>query len=213
MKRALLVVDRVGTVLVAVGLALLLVSLIPPATTASFSGRNQLSPETFAVFGPSMGPFVINSSFYIQFVTQLTPQQELKVDITLQGAVDAYVLKINQQELLNSLPTGDMNASTLQAYLHANPNVIGWQCKITNQGTLAYTPTEIVNTTVLLSNPSRDRLDITYDAKILSLLGPADKVRTLAYVAIPVGFVLAVPWILDLNKKRTASKQPLNQQH
>jgi hypothetical protein len=201
-KRWLQVVSRVGTVLVAVGLALLLVSLIPPLTTMSFSSGNVLAPETFTVLGPQIPPFGENASFYLQFISQLTPQQELKVDITCQGTVDAYILKTSQPNLMNSLPGGGMNTTALQDYLQVNPNVIGLQSKITDQGTIEYTPTEIINATVLLSNPSRDPVSVNYEGKIMSLLGPSGKTQMIAYVAIPVGFVLAAPWILDLSKKR-----------
>jgi len=48
-----------------------------------------------------------------------------------------------------------------------------------------------------------NNLSLTIDeGTITGLIGPANKVQTLAFFAIPIGFVLALPWLSDLRKAR-----------
>ena len=202
MKRWLLVMGRVGTVMVAAGLALLLVSLIPPARTSSFSSGNQIAPETFQLFGPALPPFATNITFYSQFFSTLTPQQELRVELTCNGTLEAYLLKTSTQSFMDNFEAGH-NTSALKGYLQTNPDTVVWQGEIAFEGTVDYIPTEVINATLILSNPSSDSIRVDFEGGILSLLGPSGKVQALAFFAIPIGFVLASPWLLNMRKSKT----------
>ena len=200
MKRWLLVISRVGTVMVAVGLALLLVSLIPPVRTGSFASIDRVAHHTFQTLGSSAGSSVdSNFTFYSNFFYTLTPQQELKVDLACNGTIEVYLLKISSQSLMETFSGNEPNVSLLEDFLHANPNVIGWQGEIL-EGEIDYIPTAVINATMIFSNPSSNDISIEYTGSILSLLAPTEKVRTLAISAIIIGFVLALPWLLNLRK-------------
>lgn len=202
MKRWLIVLGRSGTVLVAIGLALILVSLIPPTTTRSFSSGSTIAPNSFQVLGRGAGPFAgMNGTFYSHFFSTLTPQQELIVEIECDGTIEVYLLKIGIMDLLDNFSGTDRNVSLLEEFLQVNPDLIGWQGEMI-EGVVDYVPTEVIDATMIFSNPSPNRISIDYTGRILRLLAPTEKVKTLAIWTISIGFVLALPWILDIRKSR-----------
>ena len=202
MKRLLLILGRSGTVLVAIGLALLLVSLIPPATTRSFSTGDSIAPNSFQVLGENSGPFAnMTGMFYSQFISTLTPQQELIVEIECDHKIEVYLLKIDIRDLIDNFSGTNRNVSSLEEFLQVNSDLIGWQGEMI-EGLVDYVPTEVINATMIFSNPSPNRISIECTGRILNLLAPTEKVRTLAIWAIPIGFVMAFPWLLNLRKSK-----------
>ena len=202
MKRWLLVFGRAGTVLVAVGLALLLVSLIPPTTTRRFSSSNSVAPDTFQPLGLNSGPFAdMNFTFYPSFFSTLTPQQELKVELDCNGTIEVYILTIDLKDLMDNFRDSEHSVTLLEEFLDANHDVIGWQGEMI-KGVVDYIPTEVISATMILSNPSSNRINIDFTGSILNLFAPAEKVRTLAIWAIPIGLAMALPWLLDLKKSK-----------
>jgi hypothetical protein len=204
LNRWLLILGRVGTVLIAIGLALLLVSLIPPTTSRSFGSGSRIAPDTFEPLGANSGPFAnLNGTFFSQFFSTLTPQQELKVEIECNGSIQVFLLKISLMDLMNNFSGTERTVTLFEDFLQSNPDVIGWQGEILEEGVVDYIPTEVVNVTIVFSNPSSNTISIDYNGSILSLLAPAEKVRTLAIWAIPIGFVLAFPWFVGLRKQKS----------
>ena len=202
MKRWMLVLGRAGTVLVAVGLALLLVSLIPPTRTRSFGGGNILAPDTFQSLGQNSGPFAnMNVTFYSSIFSTLTPQQELKVELDCDGTIEVYLLKLSLYDLMDNFRETEHSVTLLEEFLLANPDVIGWQGEMI-KGVVDYIPTEVISATIIVSNPSSNHINVDYTGSILNLFAPAEKVRTLAICMIPLGLVLSFPWLLDLRKSR-----------
>lgn len=124
--------------------------------------------------------------------------------LTCNDTIDAYLLKMNLNTLfqaLNSSSGNSNNATLLEDYLKANPEAVAWQGRVT-EGTVDYTPTAIINATLVFSNPSQNTILLQHDGKILNLLAPANKTRPLAFGAIPIGLILALPWLIDLRKHR-----------
>ncbi|KON30493.1 hypothetical protein AC477_04930 [miscellaneous Crenarchaeota group-1 archaeon SG8-32-1] len=202
MKRWLLVLSRSGTVLVSIGLALLLVSLIPPSRTNSFAGSDTVEVNTFHPLPSTAPPFIdLNITFYSHFISTLTPQQKLKVELNCSDTIDVYIIKIDLYNLMNNFQGTDNNVALLEEFLQENPDLIGLQDKIL-EGVVNFVPTEVINATLIVSNPSSSRIIIEYKGEILRLLAPAEKVRTLAIWGIPIGFVLALPWLQDLKRSR-----------
>ena len=76
MKRWTIFLGRGGTVLIAISLALLLVSLIPPAQLGTSGGGTLIHPKTF---WPSY------------FERLLTPQQGLQVTMTANGTLMSII--------------------------------------------------------------------------------------------------------------------------
>jgi hypothetical protein len=202
MNRWLLVQGRIGTILISVGLALLLVSLTPPTTRTSFASGSTIAPDTFQPIGKNSGPFdIMNATFYSQFFSTLTPQQELIVELNCSGPIEVYLLKIDLNDLMDNFPGTDRNTTLLEEFLLSNSDLIGWQGNV-QEGVVDYIPTEVINATLIFSNPSPNRISIDYTGRILSLFAPSEKVKTLAIWAIPIGLVLALPLVLDLRKSK-----------
>lgn len=204
MKRLLFISSRLGSVLMAIGLGLFIVSLIPPAQINSFTNSQVVAPNTFQQLGVgSANPFTNmtngNVPFYFEFFSTLTPQEELKLPLKCNGTVDVYVLKIGLVAFFANFQSNDVNAFTM--FLAENPDVVGWQGQI-YEGTVDYIPTEIINATVIFANPNSNSVFIDYKGSILSLLAPGDKVRNLAIYIIPIGVLLALPSIAKLRKNR-----------
>jgi len=197
MRRWMILIGRGGTVLVAIGLALLLVSFIPAMQTYTFSVSPATFPQRFDILDAQVG---------------LTPQRGLRFTITADGTLNVYLLEINAWLTLldwireNQIQqNGDLyNITNLDAFLETNPNYIVWQTNILD-GTVEYEyiPTKITNASVVISNPGSEPVAVTYERSITGVVAPVSKVRTLALWTIPTGFVLALPWLTDLLRTKT----------
>ncbi len=186
MKRWIIFLGRGGTVLVAIGFALLLVSFFPSAQLISTGGSGSIIPEMFET----------------HFERVLTPQQGLEITITADGTLTVYILEVSSQTIYNWI--GDYNNSItgLEEFLEANPDSIGLQ-KEMSEGEIEYIPTKVTNATLILSNPGSDHITWEFEVSITAILAPGTKVRNLAQWTIPIGFVLALPWLAQLWKERS----------
>lgn len=191
MRRWVTLSGRGGTVLLAVGLALLLVSLIPSIQMSMFAlVETTLYPKRIVI--PISG-------------IVLTPQYGLRINVTANGTLNVYILEVSSQTFFSWVeerypePIDYQNGTHFEEFLEANPDSIGWQDEVHN-GKLEYehVPTKITNATLVFSNPTLDVINVAYEVSITGLVAPASKVRALAQWTIPVGFVLALPWFIDL---------------
>jgi hypothetical protein len=190
MKRWTTVLGRVGTVLIAISLALLLVSLIPQLQLSSSKGRMVISPEHMQI--------AFNSQ-------NLNPQQEVQVAVTVEGTLNIYLLEITLElEFTTTAGFGyGFNSTDLQEILQEHPEQIIWEREVENEYyERSYTPTRVTNATVVFYNPSSETAIVEYDVALESSLAPGDKVRTIAYCAAPIGIILAIPWLLNAWKQR-----------
>lgn len=200
MKRWTILIGRIGTVFLAIGLALLLVSLIPPmgGQTSSHMGTLYLDPETWRDLHGEV----------------LTPQQRLSLRITANAALNVYLFELSSHIIYSWInehhpepTTIPWNVTYFEEFLQANQESVFWQREIHNE-TIEheYTPTKVANATVVLSNPSSDIINIDYSASTATLIAPTGKVQTLAQWTIPLGFVLALPWIINSLRAKTRSR-------
>jgi hypothetical protein len=196
MKRWPIILCRGGTVLLAVGLALLLVSFIPYAQVN--------------IQGP---PQVIGSaSWQTYYIDTITPQQTLDITITTNGTLDIYLLETWPETAYEWISehnpglTDFPNVTYFDQFLEANPTLIAWQSEI-HDGTVdqEYIPTAVVNMTLAVSNHGSDSVSVDYQYSLRSGVAPTAKVRLLSEFAIPIGFVFTLPWLNELvraKKKR-----------
>jgi hypothetical protein len=188
-KRWVNVLGRVGTTLIAISLALLLVSFIPSTQISSSKGSGGVQPGQFmVVFSPGT----------------ITPQEEVQTAITVNGTLNIYLLAVNIQfQFLNGNFSYNFNLTDLQELLEEHPEQIKWQHEVENSHyERNYNPTKVMNATVVAYNQGSETAQIEYDVALESILAPGDKVRTIAFVAAPIGVIMAVPWLLDLWKQR-----------
>ena len=195
---------RGGTVLIAIGLALLLVSLLPPAQIVSSFVVTDVPPKV---------SLLLNLRFYSSFDQSqpsyeilLTPQQGLRMHIYPNGTLDVYILEVNSQILYQWVGDDFFNVTDLEEFLEANPSVIGWSGEVHN-GHIEheYVPTKVTNATLVVSNPSSEIAHVDVDVTHTSRLARI-KTRNLGQWATPIGFVLSLPWLTQLWKRKTRRK-------
>jgi hypothetical protein len=189
MKRWATVLGRVGTVLVAISLALLLVSIIPQIQMFSSVGGGPLSPGGSSV--------VFNQP-------NLTPQQEVELAVTVEGKATVYLLEMNiELQMVNGTFDYAFDVTDLQE----NPDLIIWEHEVENQEyKRSYTPTRLMNATIVVYNkPDSEIAYLECEVTLTSALAPKEKVRNIAYFAAPIGIILAIPWLLNFWKQRKQS--------
>ena len=188
MKRWIIFLGRGGTVLLSIGFALLLVSLFPSAQLVSTGGSGSTIPEMFET----------------HFEHVLTPQQGLEITITADGTLTVYLLEVSSQTIYNWIGGYNTSIARLEEFLEANPGSIGLYREM-SEGEIEYIPTKVTNATLILSNPSSERINWEFEASITAMLAPSTKVRSLSLWTIPIGFVLALPGLVQLWKERITS--------
>ena len=189
MKRWTTILGRGGTTLIAISLALLLVSIIPELQLSTTEGSMHISPEQLnIVFNPR----------------GFNPQQEVQVAVTVEGTLKVYLLEINVEvQFVNGTFDYGFNLTDLQELLEEQPDRIIWEDQVENGNyKRSYSPTRVMNATLVFYNPSSETASVEYDVALKSSLAPGDKVRTIAYWAAPIGLVLAMPWLLNSWKQR-----------
>jgi len=190
MKRWTTVLGRVGTVLITISLALLLVSLIPQLQLSSSKGSMPISPEHMQI--------AFNSQ-------NLNPQQEVQVAVTVEGTLKVYLLEISiELQIVNGTFDYGFNSTDLHELVSDHPEQIIWEDPVENGNyKRSYSPTRVMNATVIFYNPSSsETARVEYDVALESSLAPGDKVRTIAYFAAPIGIILTIPWLLNSWKQR-----------
>ena len=197
MKRWTIVVGRGGTVLIAVSLALLLVSLIPQINLMTLGGSASVSPGMVQATNSHL----------------LNPQQGVQIKATVEGTINLYLLEVSSSQIFPGTGGGMFlaNATDLQefldAFLDANPDLIIWDYTLEDESfERSYTPTKVANATLVFHNPSSDEEAIVdYELSLISTVAPGEKVRNIAYWAAPIGVVLAIPWLVNMWKERKQS--------
>ncbi len=187
MRREVLLLSRAGTVLIAIDLALLLVSVLPSSGPLTYTWSVPVGPEMFQPVYP------------IQVVT---PQESLRVNVTVQGTLDVFLLQLNVDSLAKG--TTNSSAQSLQSLLQANPQTRIFSQRATNQSLVLpdYVPSEVANVTLVLSNPTKISAKSVDSFALSESLAPEARVRTLAGWTTPFGFVTTLPWLAEIRKTR-----------
>jgi hypothetical protein len=193
MKRRTILLGRGGTVLLSIGLALLLVSLIPSTQRGSFHSSNSIYHSWRILWRGS----------------NLTPQQGLRISVTANDTLNVYLLEVDSIAITSWIRehySGSidwLNATYFDEFLEENPESVVWQ-KDTHDGRVEYeyNPTKITNATFIISNPGSKLVTYQYEFSIIGYVAPATKVRTLTQWIMPIGLLLALPQIVDLYKTR-----------
>jgi len=214
MKRWTTILGRGGTTLIAISLALLLVSLIPPITLSRPRGVMYISSK----------------EVHAPYNRILTPQEELRINITVEGNINAYLLEVSREPLTEELDETENDTATfnhfgvitykplfetadeLEDFLETQADLIIWAHTLEDESfEMRYSPTRVMNATFVVYNPSSVDAVVNFEATITSSLAPAEKVRTIAYFAAPIGVIMAGPWLLSDWKQK--KQKEVNQRH
>jgi hypothetical protein len=191
-------VGRIGMVLLSVGLALGLVSLIPSAQMGTtYGGSSQIQAEMY-------------TNLYMPF-SSLTPQSGVHISIESNSSFNVYILGIFPGDFQNwtaswvkqhfpELPEysywmASLNMSVLNAFLETHSDAVLWQSGTTSRVSTDFFPDTVTDATGIVANPSPNQIDYTYQINPATSLAPKAKMVLLTEVLIPLGAVLAAPWI------------------
>ncbi len=193
MNRWLALVSRIGTTLTAIGLALLLISLIPSSSSGSSSQNvTQIQANTFSE----------------EFGQTMSPQESVTLTVTSDRSIDVYLVEVSGSFLYQWITSNAggkyfyNNVTYLKWFLGNFTQYVVYSQKATLSFNYQYTPTKITNATLIVSNPSSSAANIQSNWKVSQQVAPASKVATLADWSIPLGLVLAIPWFIDLYQRR-----------
>lgn len=188
MKRWITILGRGGTTVVAICLALLLVSVVPQLQYSSNEGNTTFPPEQIEVMFTT---------------TEFTPQQELEVTVTVEGALKVYLLDMSVQFQFFNGGGYAFELSELQEFLENHTEGIIWEYEIVNETfSRTYTPTRVMNATVIFYNPNPETAQVEHYVSLKSSLAPANKVQNIVIFGAPIGILLALPWLLNLWKQK-----------
>lgn len=199
MRRWIVLAGRSGTFLLAVGLAFLLLSSVPPVRVRDFGGDIGVFAERFET---------------LRLDLFLTPQQGLSLDVSANGTLNVYLLEVSDQTLMDWMnedlepKTADLyDTANLEAFLDAKPETVAWQSSIDNgKAEHEYFSTSSTNASVIVSNPSSEFVRTSYEGFVNGYIAPVNRVRTVVVWIIPAGLVLAAPWFASLLRTRTQKR-------
>ena len=195
MNRWLALISRIGTSLTAIGLALLLISLIPSSSSGSSS---------------QIGTQIQAGTYTVLFDQTMSPQQSATLTVTSDTTIDVYLVEVSSSFLYqwiysHSGTNGkyfDNNVTYLKSFLGNFTQSVAYSQKATLSFNYQYTPTKITNAALIISNPSSSNANVQASWKLSQQVAPASRVAALADWSIPLGLVLAIPWFSDIYQRR-----------
>lgn len=187
MRRLSVVLGRMGTVFIAICLALAILTLIPPASFGmTMSGMRTLIPETYTFIGPSLG---------------LNPQISVRTEINTNTTVAFYIFNLHQRELTEEILTG--NLTQLEEFIKENASKVLLEENISGENvTLHYTPSGIVNASFVIANHSPHTAIIHYKIELFASIAPNVRIIPVITYLGPIGAILAGQWIFVKIKNR-----------
>lgn len=189
---------RLGTVILAMSLALSLVWLIPSQPPPISTGR-----------GSRM--FIRQEMYMLASVGAITPQSEFDISVQANGTVLVYLLDVHSSAFmswirswidsqypgLGSTQISQVSyVSALNAFLESNPDTVLWKSDPTNDMSKQFFSDKVGNLTLIIANPSSSDIRLNYDYKLVNLIAPKSRLLLLIQLLAPVGLVLTIPSII-----------------
>jgi len=199
---------RLGTVLLMIGLALGLVSLIPPAPMGGFSsGGTQDAPQ--------------EKYTNLYTTSTITPQTGLLINVNASDELYAYVLNVFESDLQDwstswvrehfpninetMLWWESRNLTVLDAFLESHSDAVVWKSDLFTRLSQEVFPTKVSNATVLVAHPSHDSVRFEYEIKSITSLAPRERTLLPAELLTVIGIALTIPWIFFTRIRKTPS--------
>lgn len=195
MKRGITLIGRGGAILIAIGFAILLASFIPPAISSRSYGIQILLGKTWRPIYEAL----------------LTPQESLSISITTNNTINIYLLEVSFQTIYDwmkkvnpQIPEQkflpNLDEKYLIEFLKANPYVTIIQKEVYHNEILEYTPTKIMNITLIIHNPNPSYIRANHEILTLVIKAPKIRAQNISQIVILLGFTLTIPWIINTIK-------------
>jgi len=225
--RWITLLGRTGTVILMVGLALVLVSLLPPTSQSKSSHAGSMSPKEYeiehsGVYTPQTG-FQIsvestdNVRVYILGVSPLefdnwkTRVREAYPDLD-DMLLDSFVVPlIFVREAYPDLDVPQiwdimdimLNVAVLDKGLQTHPEIVLWKSPPSSTLSHEFFPADVLTITVIVANPSTGNVTVETEIRDLTVLAPKERVILPALLLISIGIALAIPWLILRKVKRS----------
>ena len=225
--RWITLLGRTGTVILMVGLALILVSLPPPASPSQSSGSGSMSAEEYkiehsGVYRPQTG-FQIsvestdNVRVYLlgvgllEFNNWKTQVREAYPDLEFMLSDFFVVPLIFVREAYPDLDNPQIedimdimwNVAVLDKGLQRHPEIVLWESPPNSTLSHEFLPADVLYITVIVANPSPDRVEVETKIRDLTVLAPKERVTLPALLLISIGIALAIPWLILRKVKKS----------
>ena len=190
---------RAGSVLLSIGLAFVLLSIIPPIPSGSRGegsgdslSRSYLMWCCYDVISPQFGIRVTaESNTSLQLI--LLDWVRFELDDLIESWMKEQFPGLNETQISREI----RKMSFLELFLEANPEHILLRDVLDPDQPYDFFPSRATNVTVVLANPSPDRVLVEWvRVEGIATLVPRDRTLTPAGLLILSGTVLALPRII-----------------
>lgn len=226
--KSITLLGRTGTVILMVGLALVLVSLLPPTSQSKHSSRGSMPPEEYEiehsrVYSPQTGFQISTEStdnvrVYLLGVSPLefdnwrTEFREAYPDLEFMLSDFFVVPLMFIREAYPDLDVSQiwdimdimLNVSVLDKGLQTHPEILLWQSPPSRTLSHEFFPADILYITVIVANASPGTVEVETEIMDLTVLAPKEMVILPAILLISIGIALAIPWLILKRVKRRA---------
>lgn len=199
---------RIGTVLLAADLALILTSIIPPAIgrTAESSSGGLIASEEYAVL----------HSPHRSINITLSPWLGCRVLVESEVDMDFYLFDVTCQELIDLIPELNEthlrqgnNVSVLEAFLQSNPEHVLFQGIGAKGEPVVFFPKEVTNVTLVIANSSPREVLFETSLATVTTLVPLERAVVIAGILFCLGAPLTLYWAVQgrrRNIRQSASR-------
>jgi len=200
LKRWITLAARIGTVFIAISLALCLVSLIPIGTVNEEKNELTLLPETFAIH------------YTVPYLYFLNPQIGVWMTLESNGTLNLKLFNLHYNNVSDWLyqhsPTHNWTTTLLEEFTTAHSAYLTLEQSVLNGTTIfEYVPPKMENATVILSNPTSAVVHLSYENKTIKVVASPGRVFLALIITAPLGILFTVPRIvLALREKRKTKK-------
>ena len=225
--RWITLLGRLGTVILAIGLALLIAWLIPSGS-GSWSGWSQpIEPEQYiierlGVYSPQTG-FQISVESTDNIRVYLLGVNSVELDNWRTSVREAYpdlddmwiriftVPLIFVREAYPDLDDPQIedimdivwNVSVLDKGLQTHPEIILWDPPPSSSFSHELFPADTLDIMAVVANPSSNTVEVETRITDLTALAPKERVILPAILLISIGIALAIPWLVSRKVKKS----------
>ncbi|MBC7130968.1 hypothetical protein H5T51_07115 [Candidatus Bathyarchaeota archaeon] len=178
---------RIGTALIAVCLALTILTLIPRASLGlSSTGSRVINPESYAAIGSPIN---------------LSPQTMLKIELETNTTVTLYLIEAKPNRTI-SFESG--NETDFDRFIEENAERTLIKEETSGNVTLEYTPEGVTSIIPVILNEEPAGASIQYKVELLASIAPSARIITAIEYLAPLGVILVGQWIIT--KRRTGQR-------
>jgi hypothetical protein len=230
--RWITLLGKIGTVILMISLALLVFSLIPSGARYEPGGSQPIGPEQYMleelwVYLPQTGLQISvestdNVHVYLLGVSQVELDNWITLlmetypdsDPYLEMFIYSYTVPMiffheaypEETHLsLNDSQTWDMmrDVAVLDKGLQTHPEIILWGPPPGSSFSHELLPADALDIMVVIANPSSNTVEVDWKVKEIAAVAAKERVIVAARLIIPIGIVLAIPWLILRKVKKS----------